>query len=212
MLQKEAIGPNILELIKTLQAEDVFSTFHLAGGTGLALLLGHRQSDDIDLFTGESFDEERYLQHLEANYRFSLDFRARSTLKGSINGIKTDIISHAYPLVKPLVTDENMRVYSREDIAAMKVNAIAGDGTRSKDFVDIYFLLKEFTVGNLIAFFETKYTQRSSFHALKSLCYFDEVDLADWPIMIKEKDLRWDKVKRVIETGCKEFTKQQMPI
>jgi hypothetical protein len=80
-----------------------------------------------------------------------------------------------------------MWILSKQDIAAMKLNAIAGNGTRSKDFIDVYFLLKEFSVQQLLSFYQTKYSQRNSLHVLKSLIYFDDISMADWPEMVLEK-------------------------
>jgi hypothetical protein len=207
MLQKEAIEPRTLQLLKVLQADSMFAQFHLAGGTGLALQLGHRLSVDLDLFSLTPFDSVIYLEYLEENYQFELDFSAVSTLKGSIGKTKVDFISHRYNLVMPVVETENIRMYSIADVAAMKVNAIAGNGTRSKDFVDLYFLLDQFSVTQILEFYKMKYNDRSTFHALKSLNYFDEVDLADWPVLIKNKEVTWTKVKSTIDNKCKEYFK-----
>lgn len=205
MLQKEAIEPHALELLKALQADSMFSNFHLAGGTGLALQLGHRLSVDLDLFSVEPFDQEAYLQYLEKNYSFISDHRAVNTLKGSIENVKVDFIRHGYLLVKPVITEEFIRLYSKEDIGAMKINAIAGNGTRSKDFVDLYFLLKENSISDLLGYFEKKYTQRDVFHVLKSLNYFEEVSLEDWPKLLIEKEVKWEKMKSVINKQCMEY-------
>jgi len=207
MLQKAAIEPGALELLKALQADSLFSGFHLAGGTGLAMQLGHRLSIDLDLFSEKSFNPEVILQHLEKKYNFQLDFRAANTLKGSIDKVKVDFITHSYILLKPLVLAEDIRIYSKEDIAAMKVNAIAGNGTRSKDFVDLYFLLKEFSIKEVLGFFKKKYSQRDEFHVLKSLNYFDEVNLTDWPVLLIEKKTKWEKMKESINKNCAQYIK-----
>ena len=208
MLQKEAIEPITLQLLKALQADSMFSQFHLAGGTGLALQLGHRISVDLDLFSLTPYDNDFYLEYLEKKYRFVLDFSALSTLKGSIGNVKVDFISHIYPLLMPIVETEQIRIYSEADIAAMKVNAIAGNGTRSKDFVDLYFLLDQYTVDQMLMFYHKKYNDRNTFHALKSLNYFEEVDLSDWPVLITNKKLTWNIVKATIDKQCKEYIKK----
>ncbi|MCX6327279.1 MAG: nucleotidyl transferase AbiEii/AbiGii toxin family protein [Bacteroidia bacterium] len=207
MLQKEAIKPHVLELLKTLQADKTFAPFHLAGGTGLALQLGHRLSVDLDLFSLMPFDIDSYLDYLDKKYQFVLDFSALNTLKGSIGEVKIDFISHPYKLLMPVIETEEIRLYSKSDIAAMKVNAIAGNGTRSKDFVDLYFLLIQYSIKEILEFYKTKYNDRNSFHAFKSLNYFDEVDLADWPVLMKNKNVTWDKVKTTIDKLCKEYLK-----
>jgi hypothetical protein len=198
MLQKTAVSDNILNLIQELQKDNELQNFVLAGGTALALLIGHRRSVDIDLFSTNEFDSASLLEYLEKKYGFEMNFQAPSTLKGYRGDIRIDFITHEYPYVREPVTIDGIRITSREDIAAMKVNAISGDGTRSKDFIDIYFLLKEFSFGEIVGFFEKKYNTRNNAHAVKSLTWFDEVDLNDWPVIIKEPNLTFDQVKREI--------------
>ena len=93
---------------------------------------------------------------------------------------------------------EGIRIFSTEDITAMKVNAISGDGTRVKDFIDIYFLLKHFSFGEIIDFFSRKYSLRNNAHAVKSLTWFEDADINGWPVIIKEPTLSFDQVKREI--------------
>lgn len=88
-----------------------------------------------------------------------MNFQAVSTLKRSINNIRIDFIPHRDPYVKAPIMIEGIRMASQEDIAAMKTNAISGDGTRSKDFIDIYFLLKTFSLREIIGFYTEKYRQ-----------------------------------------------------
>jgi hypothetical protein len=186
----------------------MFAQFHLAGGTGLALQLGHRLSVDLDLFSLTPFDSGFYLEYLEKNYQFALDYSALSTLKGSIDGVKVDFIAHTYNLILSVLETEQIRIYSLADIAAMKVNAIAGNGTRSKDFVDMYFLLEVYSVHQILGFYQNKYNDRNVFHALKSLNYFDEVDLSDWPVIISKRNISWEIVKETIDKHCMEYMKK----
>jgi len=129
MLQKGAVEPRTLQLLEAIQADSMFAEFHLAGGTGLALQLGHRISIDLDLFSTKAFDSNLFLEHLEKEYQFVLDYRAINTLKGSIRNIKIDFITHAYDLLIPIIESGSVRLYSLEDISAMKVNTITGNVT-----------------------------------------------------------------------------------
>src|ERR1035438_4050934 len=140
MLRKETVSEPTLDLLKTLMQDDLFRDFFLVGGTALALRIGHRLSIDIDLFSMNSFCEEDLLSAMEAKYNFQLDYRRKNTLKGEIAGVKVDLITHNYPLVKPLQEVEGLRMASLEDITAMKLNAISGNGTRIKDFIDVAYL------------------------------------------------------------------------
>lgn len=198
MLHKEAVEPATLDLIRKLQADPEFQGFNMAGGTALALMIGHRISIDIDLFSLHEFDAITLSVYLEKNYGFSLQFMHRNTLKGFINNVFIDILTHPYPIVGKLITEENITLLSKQDIAAMKVNAISGNGTRAKDYVDIYFLLREFNMGEIIGFYGEKYAQHNTFHALKSLTYFEDIDENVWPHLIAEPDLDIEKVKKVL--------------
>ena len=189
MLHKETLEPATLELIRKLQADPIFEGFELVGGTALALMIGHRISIDIDLFSQQAFDAQEVLEHLEKTYGFSLQYMHKNTLKGVIDHVFVDIITHAYPKVGDVVVSDGIALISKPDIAAMKVNAICGNGTRAKDFVDVYFLLKEYGVDEILGFYAKKYAQRNTFHALKSLTWFDDLDEASWPNMLLEKNL-----------------------
>lgn len=206
MLYKNTIGESTLELLKSLQTDKELNGFSLAGGTSLALQIGHRKSIDLDLFSLNDFDTNYLLEYLEQNYDFMTDYSLKNTLKGRIENVKIDLISHKYALVEPFVKQESIQLYSLEDIAAMKLNAIAGNGTRSKDFIDIYFILKEFTVAEILEFYKKKYQSRNTFHVIKSLTYFDDINLSDWPEMLLEKELTLDTVKQNIEMHVKNYS------
>ena len=199
MLQKKAVRSHILKLIRSLQSDTKFKDFHLVGGTALALQIGHRESIDIDLFTTNDFDVNSTLEYLEQEYAFSLQLSAKNTLKGIIDDVFIDIISHKYPIINKLIESEGIRMLSQNDIIAMKVNAIAGNGTRIKDFIDIYFLLKHHSFSDIITYYKKKYSQRNDLHAIKSLCYFGDIDQKqDWPKLLKEKDLSLETIKSSI--------------
>jgi len=207
MLHKETVEPATLDLIQKLQSDPNLDGYILVGGTALSLMIGHRVSIDIDLFTQEDFDAQAMLQHLERHYDFSLQYSHQNTLKGFINNVFVDLISHPYPWIRKPVSENNLAISSKEDIAAMKINAISGNGTRAKDFVDLYFLLKEFSMEDLLGFYAEKYSQRNTFHALKSIIYFDDMDVTAWPNMIREKELSVEKLKKELISRSEEYLK-----
>ncbi|MFU8844816.1 MAG: nucleotidyl transferase AbiEii/AbiGii toxin family protein [Bacteroidales bacterium] len=198
MLHKETVSNNTLELIQKLQSDVFFEKFTLVGETALALQIGHRISIDIDFFTREAFDQQEMLQHLEREYRFQEQYSHTNTLKGIINGVFVDLLRHDYKCIAEPMNIMGMRLASKQDIAAMKVNAITGNGTRVKDFIDIYFLLKEFSFSEIIGFYKKKYDSRNDFHAVKSLTYFEDIDADVWPKMVLEKTLKLSEIKKVI--------------
>jgi hypothetical protein len=115
------------------------------------------------------------------------------------------LISHKYPLVKPIIEIEDVFLHSIEDIAAMKLNAIAGNGTRSKDFIDVYFILKQYSVKDILDFYKKKYQSRNVLHIIKSLTYFDDISTHDCPEMVLEKELKLSGLKKDIEKKIKQF-------
>ncbi|MDT8402477.1 MAG: nucleotidyl transferase AbiEii/AbiGii toxin family protein [Bacteroidales bacterium] len=98
-----------------------------------------------------------------------------------------------------------IRFASIRDIAAMKVNAVLNDGTRIKDFIDIYYLLETYSMEDILTFFSNKYKLRNSLHALKSLTYFQKENLSDWPVIIANDKLSWKQICQRIEVACRHY-------
>jgi len=195
MLRKETVSEFTLELLKTLMEDELLENFFLAGGTALALQIGHRISLDLDLFTQVSFTENEMLSNLEERYQFQMDFQAKNTLKGSIRELKVDLIAHNYPLVKPLIETEGIRIAAVEDIAAMKLNAIIGNGTRLKDFIDIVYLSSSLTVLQMIDAYEKKYATRNPAMVIKALDYHNDINLNE-PIEMLAGKYKWEDIKK----------------
>jgi predicted nucleotidyltransferase component of viral defense system len=208
MLYKETIERPALELLIQLQQKEYLNNFCLAGGTALALRLGHRKSVDIDLFSDFSFDAGNLLEKLTADFDFKLFFSAVNTIKGSINTIQVDILGHRYPLIGNPLSEEGITTLSLEDIIAMKLNAIATSGQRVKDFVDIYFLLDKYSIGEMISFYKKKYSQYNEVIVLKSITWFDDVTESDWPVILKQPGLKWEDVKSRIREATELYLKQ----
>jgi len=201
MLQTQAVADSTLELLKELQSKDYLEGFYLAGDTALALYWGHRQSIDPDLFSHKGFDPVSLLDQIQQDFKLQLLFTSANTIKGYINGVNVDFIAHKYPLLQAPSHQNGLKLLSEEDILAMKLNAISVSGQRSKDFVDVFFGLDNHSLAQMVGYYQEKYDQKQASHVMKSLVYFDEVDLADWPVMLKEQNLKWDQVKTRIENA-----------
>lgn len=179
MLHTETVTKPTLELLKKLQAEEVMHDFNLAGGTSLALYLGHRTSIDLDMFTPVPFDTIKLEQFLLTHYGFHTDFMEKNTLKGTIDGIKVDCITYPYRNIKDIYEIDGIRLYSMEDMAAMKLSAVADDGSRLKDFVDIAFLSVYFSLYSMLQFYEQKFPKSNVIRPLKAITYFDDIDFEE---------------------------------
>jgi hypothetical protein len=209
MLHTQAIEPGILDLIKSLQGKEYLKGFHLAGGTALALYYGHRISIDIDLFSDFSFDTSRLIESLQQDYALQLYYTAPNTIKGHIDDVNIDIIAHRYPYLREPSGIDGIRILSEPDILAMKLNAISVSGQRSKDFIDIYFVLERgYLMSEIMDFYRKKYSQEGDMHVIKALVYFHDVDLSDWPVLLRRTDLKWPEVKARIETEVKEYLRK----
>lgn len=208
MLHKETVDPTTLELLNQLQQTEYLKGFYLVGGTALALKMGHRKSVDLDLFSNFSFDAIQLLENLSADFSYTLFFSANNTLKGSISQVQIDIMAHRYPLVADPEAIENISMLSIQDIAAMKLNAISVSGQRVKDFIDIYYLLEMYSIEEMIGFYKKKYLQYNEANVLKSLCWFEDVDLSDWPVLIKTPKLTWKTVTKTIIEATSAYLQQ----
>ncbi len=194
MLYTNTIYPETLDLLNKIMLFPELGNFALAGGTSLALQIGHRISYDLDFFGNQEIIKDEIFDLLTNCGKIKLISQSTNILIFEINNIKIDFINYRYPLIKPLILEKNLRLYSIEDICAMKLAAIAGRG-KKRDFIDTYFLLKSYTLNQMLDFYKTKFNDGSEFLVLKSLVYFDdaEIDLdlnmnlpIDW-IEIKNK-------------------------
>ena len=195
MLHYETIAPATRELLNRLMSDDRLQDFVLVGGTSLALQLGHRISVDLDLFTDADFNEDALRAYLENHYHFKADFMERSTVKGEIDGVQIDCIAHCYPWLKPCRLEDGLRFAQLEDISAMKLNAIAGNGTRIKDFIDVAYLSSVFSLQQMLGFYEQKY-HSNTLMPLKGLIFFDDINREEPVHMADGKPLQWKRIEK----------------
>lgn len=136
--------------------------FVLAGGTTVALHLGHRRSVDLDWFTARPFaDPLAFAATLRSeSVPFETEEVAPGTLHGLAGGVKVRFLEFRYPeLEAPLAwTAGRCSLASLADLSAMKLAALAQRGAR-KDFVDIYALAREFRpLPELVGLYQQKFS------------------------------------------------------
>jgi hypothetical protein len=173
--------------------------FYLAGGTGLALQIGHRRSYDLDFFAQKEFDESRLIQQISLLGNFQLEKKAPQSVIGALNNTKVSFLGYRYPLLLPLREALNINVADILDIACMKIDAIASRGTK-RDFIDIYFVVKELLpLKEIFKKFSEKYAslRYNLIHIKKSLVYFTDAENDPSPSMLKPVD--WLEVKKFFE-------------
>lgn len=134
------------ESLNFLAASPFLNQFYLAGGTGCALHLGHRISEDLDFFSETSFSLIGIRRVLQKIGTFITDYSDSQTLVGRFNTTKVGFFQYPYPLVQNTQVYEKVQVASIEDIGCMKIDTISSRG-KKRDFVDLYFILKSRNTG-----------------------------------------------------------------
>lgn len=203
MLSYETIEPRTLDLLKVLMQEPAFADMRLVGGTALALQYGHRQSIDLDFF-GDFRCEQEETQEILSKYGKVEVLKETQRIRiYSVDDIKVDFVYYScYPWLAEVVLEDGIRLASTKDIAAMKINAIEGRGTR-KDFVDIYILLQHYSLKEILEFYKAKYPNYSDFRALMSLTYFEDAEVQPMPKMFDSTT--WSDMQNVIISKVREL-------
>ena len=202
MLHYETVDEGTLGLLKQLQSLSILSEMRLVGGTSLALQIGHRKSIDIDLFGNLSAEYENLIDELKTLGEVVPLKNSKNIHSLLINNIKVDIVNYEYKWLTNKITIDNIQLASIEDIAAMKLNAIIGRGSK-KDFIDLFFILKNYSLATLMDFYTKKYNDGSTFLVLKSLTYFEDADMEEMPFMFNNID--WQTIKDNIKKAHADY-------
>lgn len=200
----QTLPPDTAKLINLLHQKnpDFLSSFYLSGGTALSLQLGHRESEDLDFFSQKPFKPELIEQQLLEYGELSETELSQGTLNTYLNGVKLQFLHYPYRLIAPVENWEGIHLSSVIDIACTKLQTVAMRGSR-KDFIDIFFLLREMTLETLLAYTKEKYAESdySETHILKSLVYFDDAEAQPMPRM--HQDVSWEQMKQTIISAVK---------
>lgn len=167
---------------------------YLAGGSALALQLNHRQSIDFDFFTAKDFLPSGLASRLLAVGEFIQGKAEKGTVLGEFEKIKFSLFTYPYSLLQKPAVFLGIKIARLEDIAPMKLTAISDRGNK-KDFIDIYFLIKQFSLEKILQFYEQKYRKLevNLVSILKSLTYFVDAEEQVMPKMVKQ--VGWEVVK-----------------
>ena len=182
--------------------------FYLAGGTAVALHLGHRRSVDLDWFTTERLSDPLGLaQDLrEQGVAFVTGQLAPGTLHGTVRGVRLSLLEYRYALLAALRPWRGgSRIASRADLAAMKLAAVAQRGAK-KDFVDVYALgIRSCSLRQMVRWYQEKYAVQDLAHVLYSLAYFDDANRERMPRLLW--DVTWGTMKETIRRWLRDLTR-----
>lgn len=193
---------DLLPLLKLFK-----DNFYLAGGTALALLLGHRDSLDFDFFSSDSFltgDLFKKVKQVFAGHLVVRTQEVKDTLTIVIDEcVKVSFFAYPYELVRPLLNEEHFQIASLEDIACMKLAAITSRSVL-KDYVDLYFILHNMVLAKLLNFTKEKFITLDANIILKSLIYFE--DIQEEPVLFKHnKEVSFKLIKEYLARTVKEY-------
>lgn len=176
---------------------------YLAGGVAVAAALGHRLSRDLDFFVPEDFDPQSMAERLVAQVSgLIITSTAAGTLYVEVNGVPASILVYRYPLLaEPQPSAElGVRVASLEDLACMKLSAIASRGL-ARDFWDLHGLLQrgvaDGSLEKALTLYREKYASHDIGHVVRSLVYFGEADQSPLPRGLSAP--AWAAMKRDLE-------------
>lgn len=203
---KESISKEAKLVLEKLSRTDLAEKFYLAGGTALAIQLGHRESIDLDWFCKGEFSNAKIKQELIKLGSLQIINESEDTINAVLDNVKISFLRYDYELLFPLINFEKINLADERDIAAMKIDVCSSRGSK-KDFIDIFFLLQKYSLEELISFFEKKYEGISynKLHILKSLVYFEDAENDPMPIMIK--NINWEDVKTNIRENTNKLVK-----
>jgi len=192
---REVINPQVERSLRDLRTLGILDRCYLAGGTGLALHLGHRRSHDLDFFSRDPVEPEALIRRMKTLAGFAVASQAPDTLHMTVHSIKVSFLAYPYPLLFPFATFLGVNVADPRDIACMKLSAIASRGTK-RDFIDLCLMAKQCGLAQLLEWFKQKYADvnYSLTHVLKSLTWFEDADKEPMPDLLAP--LSWEDLKR----------------
>jgi len=210
MLKKDTVASDMYNLIKELQNNSLFDSHILAGGTALALQIGHRTSTDIDLFTSEKQNAVLLSEYFTNNYKdIDIVFSDDHFIRVFINKVKVELVYYEENIIEKPIIEDNIKMFNINEISAMKLKAIIGR-SQPRDFIDIAFLLREIPLKKMFEFYKEKYGMVSPLLMKRALLTKSrKIKDDEWLTNIKmlRTDIRPEDVPGIIEKEIEIYNK-----
>lgn len=194
LMYLNTVSPLTANLLNKLKPSDLPEKSYLAGGTAIALQLGHRKSNDLDFFTPTKFSEIAWEEKLKEDLKLKTNQRDWQTIAGNIGSVKFSLFYYSNKLIEKLIPWNGVFLASLPDLAAIKLDTVISRGAK-RDLIDIYFLVKKYSLPKLFTFYEQKYGNFSDREIMikKALVYFDDADKDEDPQMLA--NISWKTIK-----------------
>jgi predicted nucleotidyltransferase component of viral defense system len=185
--------------------------------SGLALQIGHRFSVDLDFFS--NFPEavgadqrKAILEILRDDPSLKITWDKEGTFVANWRNVGVSFFRlDQHPLINPSIIIDKIQVASIEEIGAMKLAAILSRGTR-KDYIDLYFILKQKKLMQLFELASKKYPHHEAFpaYAVRALSYFEDAEYDPMPRMIKP--VKWAEIKSFLDRQALDMGRERLEL
>jgi len=190
------ISEKMRSVMLEFSLSEVGKRFYLAGGTALALQLGHRKSVDLDFFSKTEDIPAIRATLTQALNKFTPIIADASwgNLIYIAKGIQVGFFGYGYPMIDDFIIADATSLASIADIGLMKLDALLGRASR-KDFHDLYEICQHVTLRHLLDYAPEKYSNVRDFESqvLRRLVFFERADIEE-PVRMLEP-VSWDSVK-----------------
>ena len=210
MIHKDVVGKKLLDLYLEIKNDALFSDYIMGGGTGLALQLGHRTSTDIDIFTTTNQDNRDILNRLNEKYNnYYIININKSVLEIVIKNIKIDFIRDNSNILEIPKTEDGITFFGIKDISAMKLRTIL-TRTKSRDFIDIAYLLQKFSLTKMFGYYKKKYNSDDIPLIKMALLKSKQIQKDEWlkDISMLKNDIMLENIPVLLEKGLEKYNKK----
>lgn len=206
-MHTECLSPQAQKLLGILKGIAHKYNFTLAGGTALALQIGHRVSVDFDFFSEKQFSTDVLYRELQkAGLKPIIQQETEGTLTAMVNEVKVSMFHYPYSFLDKKAHWKGIDIAGIIDIAAMKVMAITQRGAK-RDFVDLYFILKDIPFRKIAENMIKRYgaDRLNPVNIGKAIIYFNDADIDPDPQYCGKEKHDWKDIKKVFVKNVRQM-------
>jgi Nucleotidyl transferase AbiEii toxin, Type IV TA system len=202
-MHTNTVSPQLLSIMHKVSNAEAFSDFRLCEGTALSLQIGHRLSVDADFITQSPIDKPNLIKLIIDTFPTATDiYSAEYGIFLKVHDIKVDFLSWNLPFIRPAIKLDGITTLHTEEIIAMKIFAILQRGEK-KDYMDIATLLNQYSLNQIISFYQERHKGSDAAVVLRFLSSFSDIEKQPDPVMLN--GLTWQDAKEVIISAVKNY-------
>jgi hypothetical protein len=206
-IRLETLPIHSQEVLNKLKSLIKKNRFVLAGGTGLALLIGHRISEDLEFFSDQDFSTDELFQQIKRKKLSPVILQEeKGTLTITANDVKVSFLHYAYPFKEKMNDLDGVPIAGMIDIASMKMIAISQRGAK-RDFVDLFAVMQSVPFWKIAENMIERFGKDrvNAVHIGKSMVYFNDADIDPNPRYLGSKKPDWENVKKFFKKNAQQM-------